>query len=170
MKIELQVSGDLTANVIRGGEKHALELGKALTSRGYDISMLSRGSSNEVIRTQVCSFPTTILPRIIPRRFFWRLGMYPQLRRLAGQIKKYGSNPDIIINFSPWLTLTSRMSYPDKPNFYIVADLLVAANRFQEGKTFTFSNDSWIKMGLDAWLEKKAYLSGCDMAFPQTHC
>ncbi|MCK5113805.1 MAG: glycosyltransferase family 4 protein, partial [Phycisphaerae bacterium] len=169
MKVELQVSGDLTADVVRGGENHALELAKALADRGYEISLLSRSRCDEVTHTEVCGFPTTILPRIKPRKFFWRLGMYPQLGRLAQQIKDYGADSDIVINFSPWLTLASRMGRPNVPNFYVVADLLVAAKRFQEGKTFAFSGGNWLKFGLDAWLEKKAYLNACDMAFPQTH-
>jgi len=155
--IDLYVSGDLTTDTLRGGEKHALHLARILQARGWDIRLVCRSQGQQVRRSAVEGFDVTALPATGLPRLGWRAGACATIRPLARQLRRHTRRPAAVLAFSPWLTLAARRARPEVPVVHIVTDLLVASEAFERRGTFSFPRGSWLRLGLNAYVERRAY-------------
>ena len=157
MEIDLYVSADLTADVLRGGERHALHVARLLHDRGHSMQLVCRSEVAQVRRTTVKGLPVTALPRTALPSALWRLGACATVRPLAKQIHVHARRPDLVLAFSPWLTLAACRAWPKTKVIQIVADLLAASEAYERRGTFAFPRGSWLALGPNAWAERRAY-------------
>ncbi|NLF30025.1 MAG: glycosyltransferase [Planctomycetes bacterium] len=157
MEVDFYVSGDLTAGTLRGGEKHALHLAKALLGRGYSIALVCRSAGDGVRHATVEGLDVTALPAAPLPRLRWRLGACATIAPLARQLRRHTRRPDAVLAFSPWLALAARRARGDVPVVHIVTDLLAASEAFERAGAFAFPKGSWLCLGLNAFVERRAY-------------
>ncbi len=157
MILDVQVSGDLLGATLRGGERHGLELARALRERGHALRLFCSGVETTRSRGELDGFEVIRLPKLVPLPGLWRLGRPAMLASLAAALLPVPSSADAVVALSPWLTLAARCTHPRRPVLYVAADLLCASEAFEQGRTFDFPHESWRHLGVEAWVERQAY-------------
>ncbi|MFW6145877.1 MAG: glycosyltransferase [Planctomycetota bacterium] len=157
MEVGLYVSGDLTGDTLRGGEKHALHLAPILRCRGFDVHLVCRAGGDRVRHCTAGGLEVTALPETALPRLGWRLGACATIFPLARQLRHHTRRPDAVLAFSPWLALAARRARPGVPVVHVVTDLLAASEAFERRGTFSFPSGSWLRLGLNAFVEHRAY-------------
>jgi|EndMetStandDraft_5_1072996.scaffolds.fasta_scaffold18035_2 glycosyltransferase involved in cell wall biosynthesis len=157
MSIDVHVSGDLMDTRLRGGERHGLELARALRACGHRVRLFCRGPVPESELHQLEGLPVVRLAHPSTLPLLWRLGQLGSVVGYARELRRHRPLADAVLALSPWSALAARLVARKNPIVYVVTDLLCASQAFEEGRPFEFPNGSWRGMGLDAWLEQQAY-------------
>jgi glycosyltransferase involved in cell wall biosynthesis len=167
MSIDVHVSGDLMDARLRGGERHGLELARALRSRGHRVRLFCRGPVSKSELHTMEDLSVVRLPHASTLPLLWRLGQLGAVAGYARELRRHRPMADAVLALSPWLALAIRLVARTRP-VYVVTDILSASQAFEEGRTFEFPNGSWRRLGLDAWLEQQAYrISGHSVLYAE---
>jgi glycosyltransferase involved in cell wall biosynthesis len=156
MSIDVHVSGDLMDARLRGGERHGLELARALRARGHRVRLFCRGPVSKSELHAVDGLSVVRLPHKSTLPLLWRLGQLGAVVGYARELRRHRPMADAVLALSPWLALAARL-VTRRPIVYVVTAFLGASQAFEEGRTFEFPRGSWRGLGLDAWLERQAY-------------
>lgn len=159
MSIDVHVSGDLMDARLRGGERHGLELARALRARGHRVRLFCRGPVSKSELHAVDGLSVVRLPHASTLPMLWRLGQIGAVAGYANELRRHRPMGDAVLALSPWLALAARLVAGRRPIVYVTTDILCASQAFEEGRTFEFPSGSWRALGLDEWLEQRAYLA-----------
>jgi glycosyltransferase involved in cell wall biosynthesis len=159
MSIDVHVSGDLVDARLRGGERHGLELARALQARGHRVRLFCRGPVSKSELHTLDGLSVVRLPHASTLPMLWRLGQLGVVLGYAHELRRHRPMGDAVLALSPWLALAARLVARSRPLVYVATDILCASQAFEEGRTFEFPSGSWRGLGLDAWLEQQAYLT-----------